>query len=223
MSALENIKSVKQEIEDAAKRTGRAADEIQLVAVSKTVDIDIIRQVYDGGQQIFGESYVQEFIKKQDILPEINWHFIGQLQSNKVKYIVEKIKLLHSLDRLSLATELSKRYTAQNTVIDSLIQVNIGEEVQKGGTAPDELFRFMDSVLELGGVNVCGLMCIHPYEEPEECRKYFARMYEMYEKAIDRGYKLKYLSMGMSSDYVQAIEEGSNIVRVGSAIFGSRK
>ena len=223
MSAVENIKNVKREIEDVAKRTGRTAEEIQLVAVSKTVDINIIKQVHDDGQQVFGESYVQEFIKKQDFSPEINWHFIGQLQSNKVKYIVEKIKLLHSLDRLSLAKELSKRYIAQNAVIDSLIQINIGEEVQKGGTAPDEVFRFMDSVIELGGVNICGLMCIHPYEEPEECRKYFARMYEIYQKANDRGYKLKYLSMGMSSDYVQAIEEGSNIVRVGSAIFGSRK
>ena len=95
--------------------------------------------------------------------------------------------------------------------------------MQKGGTAPDELFRFMDKVIDMGGINVCGLMCIHPYEEPEECRKYFARMYEMYSKAQDRGYKLKYLSMGMSSDYTQAIEEGANIVRVGSAIFGSRK
>lgn len=222
MSAIDNIKIVKAKINDAALKVNRVENDIHLVAVSKTVSADIIKTVHNDGHRVFGESYVQEFLKKQDEIPEINWHFIGQLQSNKVKYIVNKVSMLHSLDRHSLALELSKRYKAQNLAIDALIQVNIGSEVQKGGVAVDDIFRFMDSVIDLGGINVVGLMCIHPYDEPQECRRYFVNMHNLFQKAIDRGYKLKHLSMGMSSDYVQAVEEGSTIVRVGSAIFGHR-
>ena len=222
MSAVDNLKIVKEKIKDAANKVKRDESEIQLIAVSKTVSAEIIREVYDDGQLLFGESYVQEFLKKQDELPQINWHFIGQLQSNKVKYIVNKISMLHSLDRHSLAAELNRRYKAENLNIDALIQVNIGEEIQKGGIAHDDLFKFLDRVLELDAINPVGLMCIHPYDEPENCRKYFVKMHNLFQNAKDRGYKMKHLSMGMSGDYVQAIEEGATIVRVGSAIFGHR-
>ena len=130
--------------------------------------------------------------------------------------------MLHSLDRKSLADELSKRYSEHNLSIDALIQVNIGNEIQKGGIEPETLFEFMDYVSALSAVKIKGLMCIHPFEEPEECRKYFARMNKLFQNAKDRGYPMEHLSMGMSADYTQAIEEGSTMVRVGSAIFGHR-
>lgn len=222
MIQLNNLKKVKEKINTAAKGVNKNPDQIQLVAVSKTMPPETIKAVYDEGQLIFGENYVQEFLKKQELFPQIKWHFIGQLQSNKVKYIVNKISMLHSLDRLSLLSEIGKRYQAANSSLDALIQVNIGSEIQKGGVNPEDLFKFMDSAMNTEGVNLSGLMCIHPFEEPEECRKYFVKMFELFQKAKDRGYPMKHLSMGMSSDYTQAIEEGSTMVRVGSAIFGSR-
>lgn len=222
MNVVDNLKYVKDIVKSSANKVDRNADEITIVAVSKKVSIDTIKSVYESNHNVFGESYVQEFLKKHEVSPKINWHFIGQLQSNKVKYIVNKISMLHSLDRPSLAKEIGKRYKEQNLALDALLQVNIGEEIQKGGVNPNDLFKFMDSVLETGGINVLGLMCIHPYEEPEECRKYFVKMRNLFDKVVDRGYPIKHLSMGMSSDYAQAIEEGSTIVRVGSAIFGHR-
>jgi len=222
LSAIENIEIVKSNIKTAAEKASKKYEDITLVAVSKTFSVETIKEVYASGQDVFGESYVQEFLKKQQEIPQINWHFIGQLQSNKVKYIVNKISLLHSLDRQSLALELNKRYAETDSSIDALIQVNIGSEEQKGGTAPEDLFKFMDYVLELKAINIKGLMCIHPLDEPEECRRYFVKMHNLFQKAKDIGYNMEHLSMGMSSDYVQAIEEGSTMVRVGSAIFGHR-
>mgnify|MGYP001255523063 CR=1 FL=1 len=222
MSASENIAIVKNNIKEAAKKSGREKGQISLVAVSKTFPAEIIKTVQQSGHNLFGESYVQEFLKKQEKIPEINWNFIGQLQSNKVKYIVNKISLLHSLDRKSLADELSKRYSEQNLTIDVLVQVNIGNEIQKGGVEPEKLYEFIDYAAALSAVKIKGLMCIHPFEEPEECRKYFVRMNKLFQNAKDRGYPMEQLSMGMSADYTQAIEEGSTMVRVGSAIFGHR-
>ena len=222
MSATEKIETVRSNIKTAAEKTGRKDSDISLVAVSKTVSTDVIKTVYNNGQNVFGESYVQEFMKKQQEIPQINWHFIGQLQTNKVKYIVNKISLLHSLDRHSLAAELNKRYLEENAEIDALIQVNIGNETQKGGVEPADLFRFIDEVIEYKAIRIKGLMCIHPFEKPEECRRYFVEMFNLFQNAKNRGYNLEHLSMGMSADYVQAIEEGSTMVRVGSAIFGHR-
>lgn len=222
MSAVENIKIVNTKIEEAAKQSSRKAEDIQLVAVSKTFSSDIIKSLYNDGQKVFGESYVQEFLKKQETIPQINWHFIGQLQSNKVKYIVNKISLLHSLDRHSLAMEINKRYKAFDKKLDALVQVNIGQEFQKGGVEPEDIYIFLDSLMNMDNINVKGLMCIHPFEEPEECRKYFVKMRNIFDKAKDKGYPMQELSMGMSGDYVQAIEEGATLVRVGSAIFGHR-
>lgn len=222
MSAIDSIKIVNKKIAVACQKSGRAVEDIKLVAVSKTFPSDIIKTLFESGHNIFGESYVQEFLKKQEEIPQINWHFIGQLQSNKVKYIVNKISLLHSLDRQSLASEINKRYQAMDKKMDVLIQVNIGEESQKGGVNPKNLNNFLDSVMEMKGIQIKGLMCIHPYEDPEECRKYFVKMRNLFDKAKESGYPMIELSMGMSGDYVQAVEEGATLVRVGSAIFGNR-
>ncbi|MBN2878076.1 MAG: YggS family pyridoxal phosphate-dependent enzyme [Clostridia bacterium] len=222
MNDLNNIKTVEDNIKAAAFKSGRLPEEIELVAVSKTIAADRIKNLFDNGYHSFGENYVQEFTKKQEGIPQINWHFIGQLQTNKVKYIVNKIYMLHSLDRYSLAQEISKRYAATGETIKALIQVNIGKEEQKGGIAPESLIEFLDKVMELKSIEICGIMCIHPFKEPEECRRYFVEMYNLFQNAKDRGYPINNLSMGMSNDYVQAIEEGATIVRVGSAIFGHR-
>lgn len=222
MNIAKNIVTINENIKSAANRVKRSKDEIQLVAVSKTVDIDTIKIAQTQGIVDFGENYVQEFLGKQENSPELNWHFIGQLQSNKVKYIVNKVSLLHSMDRISLAKELSKRYMAAEQCLDVLVQVNIGNESQKGGVATSELKEFVDSVMELRGINITGLMCIHPLEEPKECRKYFSKMKNTFDKLKNSGYPMKNLSMGMSNDYVEAIEEGATIIRVGSAIFGQR-
>jgi len=222
LSDLDNIKVVEENIKTAAAKSGTLPEDIELVAVSKTVSNDRIKNLYANGYDSFGENYVQEFVKKQEDIPQINWHFIGQLQTNKVKYIVNKIYMLHSLDRYSLAQELSKRHAAKGDAVKALIQVNIGREEQKGGIAPESLIEFLDKVIELDGIDIKGIMCIHPFEEPEECRRYFVEMHNLFEKAKGRGYPMEDLSMGMSNDYVQAIEEGATIVRVGSAIFGHR-
>jgi len=222
LNDLNNIKTVEDNIKTAAAKSGRLAEDIELVAVSKTIAIERIKNLFENGHCSFGENYVQEFVKKQESIPQINWHFIGQLQTNKVKYIVNKVYMLHSLDRYSLAQELSKRYTAAGERVKALIQVNIGKEAQKGGIAPENLIEFMDKVMELKSIDISGIMCIHPLDEPEECRKYFAEMNNLFQNAKSRGYPMENLSMGMSNDYIQAIEEGATIVRVGSAIFGHR-
>lgn len=222
MSAVDNIKIVNEKISMAISKSNRIADDVKLIAVSKTFSSDIIKSLYNEGQNIFGESYVQEFVKKQEEIPQINWHFIGQLQTNKVKYIVNKISMIHSLDRLSLAKEINKRYNAIDSSLNVLIQVNIGQEMQKGGVNPKDVNAFIDDVMKMDNINVKGLMCIHPYEEPEECRKYFVKMRNLFDKLKDSGYPMTELSMGMSGDYSQAIEEGATLVRVGSAIFGNR-
>lgn len=218
----EKLEKVKSNIKAAAALSSRNQEDIQLVAVSKTVSTDRIMQAYNTGQTVFGENYVQEFVQKQEKYPEMNWHFIGQLQSNKVKYIVNKISLLHSLDRISLAKEISKRYSAISSSLDVLVQVNIGLEKQKGGVLPENLIEFLDTISPMQGINLKGLMCIHPFDDPENCRKYFSQMKNIFENIKSQNYSMDYLSMGMSSDYVQAIQEGANIVRVGSAIFGTR-
>ncbi len=218
-----NIQIVREKLAHAAKVSGRSPEDIQLIAVSKTVDVDRMKIAVESGVHAFGENYVQEFIEKYAKLPELEWHFIGQLQSNKVKYIVRKASLIHTLDRPSLAKELNKRYRALNLQMKTLIQVNIGLEKQKGGIEPDALESFIDQCKSYEGIDVCGLMCIPPYQvNPEDGRVYFERMRKLYDRLNDRGYNLTKLSMGMSADYELAIEEGANIVRVGSAIFGAR-
>jgi len=223
----ENLESVKSRIRDAALRSGRNPDDILLVGVTKTVEPDIMMQAYDLGLAEFGENRVQEFIRKADIINrECHWHIIGRLQTNKVKYLDNRVSLIHSLDRMELALALQARGEKTGRVWDVLVQVNVSGEETKAGVSPKDLKDFVNAVVKLGNIHVKGLMTIAPYtEDPEEVRWVFRELSKL---AVDmqrekkENMSMEFLSMGMSNDFEIAIEEGANIVRIGSAIFGER-
>jgi pyridoxal phosphate enzyme (YggS family) len=224
MTISENIEKVKSKIKAAALSAGRDENDVELVAVSKKVGADRIKIAMDCGVQSFGENYVQEFREKKEILTNVKWHFIGQLQSNKVKYIFRDISMLHSLDRLSLAAELDKRLSAENRRLKALLQINIGREPQKGGVMPEDVKRLLSELAAYESLDVCGLMCMPPFSNTEdETIRDFAATKKIYDDMLGAGFKMRYLSMGMSGDYEDAVKQGANIVRVGSAIFGERK
>lgn len=223
----ENLESVKSRIRDAALRSGRNPDDILLVGVTKTVEPDIMMQAYDLGLAEFGENRVQEFIRKADIINrECHWHIIGRLQTNKVKYLDNRVSLIHSLDRMELALAFQARGEKTGRVWDVLVQVNVSGEETKAGVSPKDLKDFVSAVVKLGNIHVKGLMTIAPYtEDPEEVRWVFRELSKL---AVDmqrekkENMSMEFLSMGMSNDFEIAIEEGANIVRIGSAIFGER-
>ncbi|RMH79817.1 MAG: YggS family pyridoxal phosphate-dependent enzyme [Acidobacteria bacterium] len=222
----ENLRRVEERIEKACQRAGRKREEVLLLGASKQVPANRLREFFSCGLRTFGESKVQEFLKKYEEFKDlpVDWHFIGRLQSNKVKYILGKVSLIHSLDRDSLLEELQKRAKSLGISQDVLIEVNVGGEESKGGVEPKYLERFLEKVLMSEGVKVRGLMCIPPYKEnPEEVRPYFIMLRELREK-LESNLKLKlpHLSMGMSHDFEVAIEEGATIVRIGTALFGER-
>jgi len=224
----ENIATVKAKIATAALCSGRQASDITLVVVTKTISVLEINTALACGIDIFAENRVQELIEK---LPEIdmlgkNAHIIGHLQSNKVKQIIDKVDLIQSLDSLNLAAEIDRQAKRINRIMDVLIEVNIGGEQTKTGAQPKKVEEFIDSVAAYKNLHILGLMAIPPFcENKEDMRHYFAQMYKLF---IDIKTKKKdnvtmqVLSMGMSSDFDVAIEEGSNMVRVGTAIFGKR-
>lgn len=220
----DNLQTVKQNIERAALHSGRKASEITLIAVSKTVDIDTVKLACDLGISDFGENRVAELGRKREALPAVNWHMIGRLQSNKVKDVVGKACLIHSLDRWNLAQELDKRGQVLAQSIPALLQINIAGEEQKAGIAPGEVHDFLDASSGLSWVKIFGFMTIAPlFEDGEASRPVFRELFQLKKKFCDKSYRnvdLRFLSMGMSQDYEVAIEEGANIVRVGSAIFG---
>ena len=196
-----------------------------MLAVSKTVEAERIQQAIDAGLTAFGENRVQEWKEKYEILPKnISWHIIGRLQKNKIKYIINKIELLHSLCTLEAAQEIERLSAREGVQTNCLVQVNIGREESKAGVEQEELERFLEQLQGFAHLKVQGLMAIAPFaENPEDIRRYFAAMRELYEKMPNEGnLERKFLSMGMSGDYKIAIEEGANIVRVGSKIFGAR-
>ncbi len=220
---------MQENIRDAAIRVGRDPEEITLVAVTKTIDTDMMNQAIKLGIKNIGENRVQEIQRKHDLVidsEKLNWHMIGHLQSNKVKYIIDKVSLIHSLDRISLAKELQKRAKQINKCIDTLIQVNISEEQTKFGLKKDEVIKFIESVSKYNNIKIKGLMTIAPYHEnPENIRYVFKQLKELSESIEAKKYKnieMKYLSMGMTNDYQIAIEEGANIVRIGTGLFGKR-
>ncbi len=211
-----------------ARACGRDPAEIRLIAVSKTVDSQRITNANDCGQNLFGENRVQDALEKIDLLKEreIRWHLIGHLQKNKVKYIIGKFDLVHSIDSFSLAESIHKKSLEQGVVTAILMQVNISGEETKSGLPPDQLQDTLVRVAQLLGVQVKGLMTIPPMQaDPEASRKYFAQLRElrdeMAKQAIEN-IQLDELSMGMSNDYRIAIQEGATLVRVGTAIFGDR-
>ena len=225
MGIRENIQQIQAEIENSAKKAGRRAEDVQLLAVSKTVESERILQAMDAGLTAFGENRVQEWKEKYEILPKnISWHIIGRLQKNKIKYIINKIELLHSLCTLEAAQEIERLSAREGVQINCLVQVNIGREESKAGVEQEELERFLEQLQGFSHIKVQGLMAIAPFaENPEDVRRYFAKMRELYEKMPSEGnLERKFLSMGMSGDYKIAVEEGANIVRVGSKIFGAR-
>ncbi len=223
MSIKENLNEVNENL----KKFASHGETPKLIAVTKTVDIDRIKEAIDCGVTDIGENKPQEMSWKYDELKDsVNYHMIGHLQSNKVKDVVGKACLIHSLDRMSVLKEIEKRASAINKPQDCLIQLNVAEEEQKSGLYLDDLDSFIEEIEKRKFVKVKGLMSIAPFaEDPEEIRWVFKKMREIYDKIKNTEYKnieMKYLSMGMSHDYKVALEEGSNMVRVGSFIFGKR-
>ena len=222
-----NLNEIMGNIETSAAVFGRNVEDIELIAVTKYVDVSRIQAAVDAGISNIGENRVQEFLSKLDFYDSLNLrkHFIGQLQTNKVKYVTGKVALIQSVDRLPLASAISRRAAELNIVQGVLIEVNIGNEPQKGGISADELTCLLETVSAMPGIAIKGLMCIPPVMGEPEARKYFSAMHRLFIKlSQDRieGVEMRYLSMGMSGDYRVAIEEGANMVRIGTALFGGR-
>ena len=224
MSIYDNLSMINDRISHAVQKAGRE-DEVKLIAVSKTVDVQTVNEAIRLGVKRIGENRVQELIGKYDKLLPVEKHLIGQLQSNKVKYIAGKVTLIHSLDRMSLALELSRMAKLQAITIDALVQINIGCEYAKGGVLESDLMPFLDKLQAVEGVRVKGLMAIPPISHGDEVREYFARVYALAQAAKARGFasmSFDELSMGMSGDFEKAILEGATYVRIGTALFGNR-
>ncbi len=226
LNIVDRLQRVKENIHNVCSKLGKSPTEIILVAVSKTHPSEKIRELFKFGHYDFGENYVQEALKKQEELSgcDIRWHFIGRIQSNKAKYLAGNFWMIHSLDSLKVAEILNKRSSTKGITQKVLIQVNVGEEKQKAGIRKNEIKDFLQKILRLEHLRIEGLMCIPPFfEEPEKSRPLFRELRVLRDNLeIEFGIKFPYLSMGMSSDYIQAIEEGANIIRVGTDIFGPR-
>ena len=219
---------VRNGIGDTCKKVNRCPDEVTLIAVSKTKPIEMLQEAYDEGCRNFGENKVQELVDKYEVMPkDIKWHMIGHLQRNKVKYIVDKVAMIHSVDSLRLAEEISKEALKKNVTVSVLIEVNVAGEETKFGVAPSEVEELLRQVAVLPGIVVKGLMTIAPFvDNPEDNRRYFAALKQLSvditKKNIDN-ITMNVLSMGMTGDYTVAIEEGASFVRVGTGIFGERQ
>lgn len=223
----ENLKKVEDNVDAACKKAGRSRDEVTLIAVSKTKPVEMLSTIYNQGIRDFGENKVQEMCDKMEQLPsDIRWHMIGHLQTNKVKYIVGHTTLIHSVDSLHLAKEIEKQAEKKDVTVDILVEVNIAEEESKFGIHKEETYELVRQIAALPHVHICGLMTIAPYvENPENNRMYFRGIRQLSvdiaEQNIDN-VDMDVLSMGMTGDYMVAIEEGATMVRVGTGIFGER-
>lgn len=216
MSIAENLDKIKNSIPEGVK----------LVAVSKTKPVEDMKEAYDCGIRDFGENKVQELLTKYDQFgDDVRWHLIGHLQVNKVKYIVGKVFLIHSLDSVKLLKELEKRYAKENLYADALIEINIGREESKSGILLEDLDALLSEYEKCSNVRIKGLMTVIPIGDEESNKKYFSQMKSLFEKLKVMNLKnvqMKYLSMGMTGDYKTAILDGANIVRIGQGIFGKR-
>lgn len=223
----ENLKLVEESIVEACKRAGRDPKEVTLISVSKTKPVECLQEAYEAGARYFGENKVQELCDKYEQMPEdIHWQMIGHLQRNKVKYVVGKAELIHSVDSIRLAEEINRIAEKKDVIANVLLEVNVAKEDTKFGLMPEEVMDFVKEIVRFKHINVRGLMTIAPFvDDPEENRKHFANLrklsVDIAKKNIDN-VSMSVLSMGMSNDYEVAIEEGATMVRVGTKIFGER-
>ena len=223
----DQLQEVEKRIQAACDRAGRKREKVTLIAVSKTKPVETLQEAYDLGVRIFGENKVQELTAKYEALPkDIHWHMIGHLQTNKVKYIIDKAELIHSVDSLKLAETIEKEAAKHDLIADILVEVNVAEEESKFGMKMEEVIPFVEKVSAFPHVRVRGLMTIAPFvEDPEENRSIFADLHKLYidiKKKNHDNDTVSVLSMGMTNDYEVAIEEGATMVRVGTGIFGAR-
>ncbi|MCS7213858.1 MAG: YggS family pyridoxal phosphate-dependent enzyme [Candidatus Calescibacterium sp.] len=223
---IQNVQSVLERVKSACLRAGRRPSDVRIVAVSKTFPPEYIRYAYEAGIRDFGENYFQEAFPKMNELGDldITWHFIGRIQSNKIKNIYQSFSFVHSLSSENHIIEFEKRYNGKK--IKCFVQINIGEEKTKSGIYEEQIFEFIKRFFEISpkSIELVGLMTIPPpSDDPEKARQYFVRMRKIRDKLISQGYNLPELSMGMTDDFEVAIEEGASFVRIGRAIFGERK
>ena len=224
----ENLNKINQQIIETAKSCERLQSDIKLIAVSKKKIALTIQEAIKAGADNFGENYIQEAIEKIDIIanPDITWHFIGHLQSNKAKFAVKYFEYIHTVDKVKLANEINKQAKKINKIQKILLQINIGDEVTKSGAGIENAIDTIKQIHEFENLSIKGLMCMPPYfTNPEKARSYFKKLVQIQKTIIDQNFNnvsMKHLSMGMSNDFQIAIEEGSTFVRVGTSIFGSR-
>ncbi len=227
MSISSNLLHINQRIRMAAEYAGRDPASVRLAAVSKTRPASDIIEAFDAGQAVFGENYIQELLPKlTEVQEPVEWHFIGHLQSNKVKYIAGQVALIHSVDRISLATEIDRQWGRLGKISDILIQVNISGEITKSGTTEEGAIQLVRECALLPHIRVRGLMTMPPFfDDPEAARPFFSELRRLSEAVTAQrieGVEMAELSMGMSGDFEAAIQEGATLIRVGTAIFGER-
>lgn len=224
----ENLQTIRHRVEAACTKSGRNPDEVTLLGVSKTFSAELIREAVDAGVSEIGENYVQELLRKKEELTEsgIRWHFIGHLQSNKVKYVADWIHLIHSVDNAGLAREIDKRAAQSGRIIDVLVEVNTTGEQSKFGLRPEATADFVESIGGLENIRVSGLMTIGPFlPDPEDSRPAFSTLRQLRDEIARKkqhNAPMHHLSMGMTGDFEVAIDEGATIIRIGTAIFGKR-
>jgi pyridoxal phosphate enzyme (YggS family) len=222
----ERLKKIQEKIDKALERSGRNQN-VQVVAVSKLFPHEVLKDAYDQGQRVFGENRIQEAVKKAELykdLTDMQIQFIGHIQTNKVRYLKDNFTLIHSVDSEKLASEMQKHFEKQERLQDVLVQVNIAGDENKSGTDEQGVYDLCQYVTEQPNLNLKGLMMMPPLvENAEDNRKHFADMKELFDKMnVEKGYNMEILSMGMSGDFEIAVEEGSNMVRIGTALFGQR-
>lgn len=227
-ATIDNYKRIKENVNEAAVKAGRSTDDVRLMCVTKTVEAEYINPVLDLGADLIGENRVQEYLGKRDALhlSGVERHLIGHLQTNKVKQIVGEVDMIESVDSVKLAKEISKQSVNKGVTTNVLVEVNVGKEDSKSGIFMESLEELLGEIAQMPAIKIKGLMTIPPICDENEVRKYFSAMHQSFvdikAKKIDN-IDMEILSMGMSGDYESAVLEGSNIVRVGSAIFGARK
>ena len=223
----DKLNLVKKNIEEACDTAGRSPQEVTLIAVSKTKPVEMLKEAYDAGARVFGENKVQEIVDKYDQMPsDVKWHMIGHLQRNKVKYIVDKVAMIHSVDSFRLAETIEKEAAKKDVIVPILIEVNVAQEESKFGLKPEEVLPFIEKIAGFSHIQIKGLMTIAPYvENAEENRRIFRELKKL---SVDIAAKninnviMSVLSMGMTGDYMVAVQEGATMVRVGTGIFGAR-